>query len=84
MRRKQCGGVLGTTTSMFRHNIIFQLSLTKLDMYMDAKRLWQANIYSFGCLLIELSTGNQGVWHIHESPSTTLNLGSPANIPGSV
>ena len=31
------------------------------EMFMDAKRSWQADIYSFGCLLIELSTGNR-VW----------------------
>ena len=29
------------------------------DMLMDAKRSWQADMYSFGCLLIELSTGKQ-------------------------
>lgn len=31
------------------------------EMFMDAKRSWQADIYSLGCLLIELTTRNR-VW----------------------
>ena len=31
------------------------------EMFVDAKRSWQVDIHSFGCLLVELSTANR-VW----------------------